>query len=111
NEVHVVDFLPPPPTVRVELNGVNVVDFLPPPPTVALDEVYADDLRPLGDFPLSPTVGQQCVEPTISVLHTPPVAKDETAVAVLAPCKRNNRFRLRPVSEVDMNTFHVTHAP
>ena len=87
--MHVADFLPPLPTVRVELNRVHIDDFLRPPPTVEVDGGYAGDLRPLGDFPPTPTVGQ-CVQPTTSaplsvspVPPTPPVAKAQMAAVVL----------------------------
>ena len=51
-----------------------------------------NDLRPQHDFP-----------------PTPPVAKTEMAAAVLAPSKQNCLIGKRPVSQVDVNTAHVTH--
>ena len=55
------------------MNGMRVDDFTPPPPAVRveLSGVYADDLRPLGDFsptPINVELFEEQIE-ELSLIH------------------------------------------
>ena len=65
---------------------------------------------------ISPNVGQRAAPlesippiPLELVILTPPVSSSEMAAAVLATDKRVSVGE-RPISDVHVNTFHVTHA-
>lgn len=71
--------------------------------------VYVDDLHPLRDFPLTPTV-RQPAGPSVSLPPTPPVTINGMAAAVLAPGGRNCLIGKRPFFEVGFGSFNMPHA-